>query len=29
MNITDIDDKIIMRSNENNEEFSSFARKYE
>lgn len=29
MNITDIDDKIIIRSNEKGEEFSAFARKWE
>jgi cysteinyl-tRNA synthetase len=29
MNITDIDDKIIKRSNENKEEFNAFARKWE
>ena len=29
MNITDIDDKIIKRSNEFNEEFTAFARKWE
>jgi len=29
MNITDIDDKIILRSNEVKEDFSSFARKWE
>ena len=29
MNITDIDDKIILRSLENGEEFSQFARKWE
>lgn len=29
MNITDIDDKIIIRSNEVKEEFSAFARKWE
>ena len=29
MNITDIDDKIIKRSNELNEEFTAFSRKWE
>ena len=29
MNVTDIDDKIIKRSNEVNMEFDKFARKYE
>lgn len=29
MNITDIDDKIIIRSNELKEDFSTFARKWE
>lgn len=29
MNITDIDDKIIIRSNEKGEEFTAFARKWE
>ena len=29
MNITDIDDKIIIRSRELNEEFSQFSRKWE
>ena len=29
MNITDIDDKIIIRSNELKEEFSAFSRKWE
>jgi cysteinyl-tRNA synthetase len=29
MNITDIDDKIIKRSNEVNEDFDKFARKFE
>jgi cysteinyl-tRNA synthetase len=29
MNITDIDDKIIARSNEKNEDFTEFARKWE
>ena len=29
MNVTDIDDKIIERSKEMNEEFASFARKWE
>lgn len=29
MNITDIDDKIIKKSNESGEEFSAFARKWE
>lgn len=29
MNITDIDDKIINRSNEKGEDFSKFARKWE
>ncbi len=29
MNITDIDDKIIKRSNEVNEEFDKFARRFE
>jgi len=28
MNITDVDDKIIKRSNEKNEDFSEFAEKY-
>lgn len=29
MNITDIDDKIIIRSRELNEEFNQFSRKWE
>ena len=29
MNITDIEDKIIKRANEKEEEFSAFARKFE
>lgn len=29
MNITDIDDKIILRSKELNEEFNAFSRKWE
>ena len=29
MNITDIDDKIIKRSNEDNEDFKEFAEKYD